>query len=290
MMQVIRRLVSSAVILFFLLPIAGSYATQQESQAFYDTLQQRLIEDGFNAERIRRLYRHEAVAFEAVGVTAYFQHNEATLNYDQFSKRAAIQQAREYMRRHAEVLTRAEKRYGVDPRVITAIMLVETRLGSFLGSRPIINTLSTMAALTDAPAREHLWEQIPTERRFARTDYDRKADQKSTWAYRELKAFLTYADLYDIDAPAVVGSYAGAVGIPQFMPSNILAYGSDGDGDGRIDLFNDADAIYSIANYLKNYGWKPGLNRKQAYKVIFQYNRSKHYVNTILKIADLLEG
>jgi membrane-bound lytic murein transglycosylase B len=279
-----------AVILFFFFPVAASFATQQESRVFYDSLQQRLVADGFDAERIQRLYRHQDVIFEAAGVSAYFQHNEATLNYDQFFKRTHIQQAREYMRRNAEALAGAEKKYGVDPRVITAIILVETRCGSFLGNRRIVNTLSTMASLTEAPAREHLWDQIPQERRFTRTDYDRKADQKSSWAYRELKAFLTYAELHDVDAPAVVGSYAGAAGIPQFMPSNILAYGRDGDGDGRIDLFNDADAIYSVANYLKNFGWKPGLNRKQAYKAVFQYNRSKYYVNTILKIVDLLGG
>ena len=288
MIKVLRRLIV-LVILSFIFPVTGSSAFQPDSQ-FYDSLQQRLIADGFDAERVKRLYRNQAVCFEAHGVTAYFQHNESRLDYDQFTKRAHILQAKEYMRRHAEILSRAEKRLGVDPRVITAIILVETRLGTFLGNRRIINTLSTMASLTEAPAREYLWEQIPSERRFSRTDYDRKADQKSSWAYRELKAFLAYSELHEVDAPSVIGSYAGALGIAQFMPSSIMAFGMDGDGDGRIDLFNDADAIFSIANYLKNFGWKPGINREQAYKAVFQYNRSKYYVNTVLKIVDLLEG
>jgi membrane-bound lytic murein transglycosylase B len=289
MMQVFRCLIVPALMLSFLFPVAGAVASQKEIQ-FYDSLQQRLIADGFDAERIRRLYRNQGVSFEARGVAAYFQHSEERLDYDQFTKRALIVQAREYMQRNAETMARAEKRLGVDPRVITAIILVETRLGTFLGNRRIINTLSTMASLTEAPAREHLWEQIPSDRRFSRIDYDRKADQKSSWAYRELKAFLTYSELHGVDAPSVVGSYAGALGIAQFMPSSILAFGMDGDGDGRIDLFNDADAIFSIGNYLKNFGWKPGINRKQAYNAVFQYNRSKYYVNTVLKIVDLLEG
>jgi membrane-bound lytic murein transglycosylase B len=147
-----------------------------------------------------------------------------------------------------------------------------------------------MASLTETQPREYIWEQLPVDRRFSRTDYDRKADQKAVWAYKELKAFLTYTDLHQIDAPTVIGSYAGALGIAQFMPSNILAYGQDGDGDGRIDLFIDADAIFSIASYLKNYGWKPGINREQAYKAVYHYNHSSYYVNTVLKIVDLLEG
>jgi membrane-bound lytic murein transglycosylase B len=88
----------------------------------------------------------------------------------------------------------------------------------------------------------------------------------------------------------VRGSYAGALGLAQFMPSNILAYGKDGNGDGRIDLFDHADAIFSIASYLKHYGWKPGIDDKKAYSVVYRYNHSKYYVNTILKIRNLLEG
>ncbi|KJS29510.1 MAG: hypothetical protein VR64_20300 [Desulfatitalea sp. BRH_c12] len=263
---------------------------QVTTESYYDALQQRLIADGFNPSRVKQLYGSEYVFFEAKGVTAYFQHNESKLNYDAFSKDNYIRDAKDYMRQHAEALSRAEKQFGVDRRVITAIILVETKLGRYLGNRSILNTLSTMASLTETQPREYIWEQLPVDRRFSRPDYDRKADQKALWAYKELKAFLTYTDLHQIDAPTVIGSYAGALGIAQFMPSNILAYGQDGDGDGRIDLFKDADAIFSIASYLKNYGWKPGINREQAYKAVYHYNHSSYYVNTVLKIVDLLEG
>jgi membrane-bound lytic murein transglycosylase B len=159
-----------------------------------------------------------------------------------------------------------------------------------VGTHSIINTLSTMASLTEARPREHLWDKLPKARRYERSKYDQKADKKSAWAYRELKAFLTYTSQHQIDPISVKGSYAGALGIAQFMPSSILAYGQDGNGDGRIDLFQDADAIASIASYLKHFGWKPGIDNKKAYKVVYHYNLSKYYVNTVLKIAKLLEG
>ena len=74
------------------------------------------------------------------------------------------------------------------------------------------------------------------------------------------------------------------------MPSNIIAYGKDGDNDGTIDLLQPADSIASIANYLKRHGWKPGISRKNAEKVIYRYNHSKYYVKTVLKIASLLKS
>ena len=145
-----------------------------------------------------------------------------------------------------------------------------------------------MAVLTESGPREYLWEQLPEKRRFERTRYDQKADSKAEWAYNELKAFLTYTELHGMDPTQITGSYAGAMGIAQFIPSNIIPFGQDGNGDGRINLFEDADAILSIASYLKKHGWKQNLTRKDAYKVIYTYNHSKYYVNTILKIMDLI--
>ncbi len=276
------------VVVLLLALFCAAAPAEKAPPELFETLQKRLVADGFDTQRIQQIYQHEEVFFEVRGVTAYFQHSEASLDYDQFTNAGYIRDAQAYMQTHADALKRAEQKFGVDPRVITAIILVETKFGKYLGKRSILNTLSTMAALTEARPREYLWEQLPTERRFTRIEYDRKADAKADWAYKELKAFLTYTSLHGIDPPSVVGSYAGAMGIAQFMPSNILAYGQDGNGDGRINLFEDADAIFSIAGYLKNYGWKPGITREEKGKAVFHYNHSKYYVNAVLKIVDLL--
>ena len=285
----IGSIVAATLILLFLVPL-GPASADKETASFFKHLQKRLIADGFDAGRIRRLYQNEEVGFEAKGVTAYFQHNEAKLDYSKMTRPSWIDEARGYMEENAGALAAAKKKYGVDPKVITAIILVETKFGRYVGKRSIINTLSTMASLSDRAPRDYLYRQLNRKTRISRSDYDKKADSKAGWAYAELKAFLTYTAQHKVDPVSVVGSYAGALGIAQFMPSNILAYGQDGNGDGRIDLFLDADAIFSIASYLKHYGWKPGLDRQQAYKVVYHYNHSKYYVNTILKITDLLEG
>lgn len=249
-----------------------------------------MIKDGFDPQLIKTIYSDEKVFFESKGVSLYFLHNEASLDYKKMTKKSWIREGKAYMKEQAFSMEKAQKQFGVDPKVITAIILVETKFGRYVGTRSIINTLSTMASLTEAPSREYLWTKLPKERRYERNRYDQKADKKSEWAYKELKAFITYTSQHQIDPVSVKGSYAGALGIAQFMPSNILAYGKDGNGDGRINLFEDADAIVSIASYLKHYGWKPGIDRKAAYKVVYHYNHSKYYVNTILEIAELLEG
>ena len=269
--------------------LAGLAAAEDATKIYFKPLKQRLIADGFDAGHIDALYRNSRVAFESKGVSAYFLHNEATLDYKKMTETTWITEARNYMRTHDQTLRQAEERFGVDPKVITAIILVETKFGRYLGRQSILNILSTMAALTEQAPREHLWTQLPVERRYSREQYEKKADQKATWAYKELKAFLTYSQQHQVDPVAVQGSYAGAMGIAQFMPSNILAYGQDGNGDGRINLFEDADAIHSIANYLKHYGWRPGIDREKAYKAVYHYNHSSYYVNTILEIADLLK-
>jgi membrane-bound lytic murein transglycosylase B len=257
----------------------------------FASLRKRLIADGFDSTRIQTIFGSPSVSFEKSGVSAYFMHNEASLNYKQFARTWSIDSAREYMQTHQLALEAAQKKYGVEREVITAIILVETRLGTYTGKKSVINTLSTLSAMTDNAPRQMIWENLPDDnRRMPRKEFEKKANEKASWAYRELKAFLTYTEQEGMDPTTIMGSYAGAMGISQFMPSNISAYGKDGNNDGKINLFDHADAISSIAAYLKNYGWKPGIPRDKAFEVVYHYNHSKYYVNAILDIAEQLKG
>lgn len=288
--QICRYPFVLALILWLFGVLPSSVVAQDAENDFFKELQGRLIKDGFDPQLIKTIYADEKVFFESKGVSLYFLHNEASLDYKKMTTKSWIRECKAYMVEQASSMEKAQKQFGVDPKIITAIILVETKFGRYVGTRSIINTLSTMASLTEAPSREYLWGKLPKKKRYERNRYDQKADKKSIWAYKELKAFITYTSQHQIDPISVKGSYAGALGIAQFMPSNILAYGKDGNGDGRINLFEDADAIISIASYLKHYGWKPGLDKKKAFKVVYHYNHSKYYVNTILEIAELLEG
>lgn len=276
-----------------LILLAGTWlpAGAADSPRFFDSLETRLIADGFDSDRIKTLFANPDVSFEKKGVSAYFMHNESKLNYKQFTRVWNVSSAKAYMQAHQAALDAAQQTYGVDKEVITAIILVETKLGTYTGNKSVINTLSTLAAMAEDAPRQVIWENLPdNERRMSRKKFEKKADQKSSWAYRELKAFLTYTEKEAMDPTTIKGSYAGAMGISQFMPSNIAPYGKDGNDDGRIDLFVHADAIASVAGYLKHYGWKPGISREEAFKVVYHYNHSKYYVNTILDVAEKLKG
>ncbi|MBV8619371.1 MAG: lytic murein transglycosylase B [Curvibacter sp.] len=141
---------------------------------------------------------------------------------------------------HAGALAKAEAEYGVPAEVIVGILGVETIYGQQMGRYRVLDALATLAF--DFPA-EHP-----------------RAGERQAYFRSELEQFLSQVWRNGGDAQAPLGSYAGAMGMPQFMPSSWNRYAVDFDGDGRIDLFHSADdAIGSVANYFKSYGWQTGM-------------------------------
>jgi membrane-bound lytic murein transglycosylase B len=262
----------------------------KNSHTYFDTLQESLIKDGFDKNMIIKLYSNPKIYFETKKASGFLSHSESVLNYDQFTLPKNIRNSRKYMAKHKPDLLKAERIYGVNKEIITAIILIETRLGEILGGPSVLNMLSTLASLKDPDVRNMFWEKVSKSTEFTNKKFQNWAQRKSKWAYNELKAFLTYTAREKIDPVRINGSYAGAMGIAQFMPSNILAFAKDGNNDGRVDLFNHADAITSIASYLKHYGWHNGINKKGAYDVIHHYNHSPQYVDAVLNVAALLES
>lgn len=188
---------------------------------------------------------------------------------------------------HAEVLKAASRRYSVPESLILAILIVETKLGDFLGHGKALSVLASMAASTDYSfiepyLREHApsLEQIQwAEERMGRT---------SNWAYRELLALIEYSRKNQLNPAAMPSSIYGAIGLCQFLPSNALRLGVDGDEDGRVDLFSPVDAIHSVARFMHKAGWKNKLSRKDKIKVVKRYNPDHFYAITVLAVAEKL--
>ncbi len=154
---------------------------------------------------------------------------------------ARIQKGVDFWNKHADALARAEKEYGVPAQVIVAIIGVETFYGGNTGSYRVIDALSTLGF-----------------------DYPPRAD----FFRKQLKEFLLLAREEQVDPLTLKGSYAGAMGLPQFMPGSFRAYAVDFDGDGHIDIWNNpVDAIGSVASYFKRHGWvagEPVVSRAQV--------------------------
>lgn len=165
-----------------------------------------------------------------------------------FINDAAVNGGVRFMDEHESALRRAADRYGVDPHIIAAIIGIETRFGTVKGNHRVIDSLSTLTV-----------------------GYPRRSDFFS----KELREFLLLASRNRLDPLVTKGSYAGAIGIPQFMPSSYINYSVDFNGDGVRNLVDDfEDAIGSVANYLKVHRWREGepvavaLGRGESDKIL----------------------
>jgi len=168
-----------------------------------------------------------------------------------FITRNHIDNGVRYWRRNRHILKRAEKKYGVPAEIIIAIIGVETRYGRNKGGFRIIDALKTLSF-----------------------DYLRRAD----FFRQELEHFFLLAREEGSNPLTLKGSYAGAFGIGQFMPSSFRRYAVDFNGDGRRDIWNNhADAIGSVANYFNKFGWEEGKPVMKATQV-----RSSNAAETLL--------
>jgi membrane-bound lytic murein transglycosylase B len=211
-----------------------------------------------------------------------------TATYRQFTNDKAIRDIRSLYQGDRPLFESMEARFGVPGPLVASIMWIETGYGSFFGKSQAAFSLASMAAASDyglvAPRLADL-DADPESRAFL-ADY---AAQRGRWAFDELRALLVYAWDNGLDPASFPGSIYGAIGYGQFMPSNISKFAVDGDGDGRVNLFDKADAIFSVANYLRESGWRGQMaDEESRRKVIMLYNRSGVYVNTVLFVAERL--
>ena len=203
---------------------------------------------------------------------------------------ANAQRCRDFLAAHPRHFARAQNLHGIPPEILVSLLFVETRLGTAIGGgNNAFHTLASMA-VSKKPQQIPDWLAKLPEEHVQRLDWIEDLMQKrSEWAYKEVRALVAYVRKYHLDMTAIPGSYYGAIGYSQFMPTNIEPYGADGDGDGVIDLFSMRDAVASVANYLAKHGWKPGLSREARHKVLKTYNHVDIYPNTILALADLVD-
>jgi membrane-bound lytic murein transglycosylase B len=157
-----------------------------------------------------------------------------------FIEPTRIQAGARFWQTHRSALERAEREYGVPASMIVGIIGVETLYGQNTGNFRILDALATLTF--------HFPSAHP------------RASARQAFFQSELEQFLLLTSRSGADPLAIRGSYAGAMGLPQFMPSSWTKFAVDFDGDGRIDLFGSPqDAIGSVANYFKAFDWRPGM-------------------------------
>ncbi|MEF3169089.1 MAG: lytic murein transglycosylase [Deltaproteobacteria bacterium] len=261
-------------------PIAGV-------DPFWAPLVERLVADGEDPKGLAELFSRDAVRFDPRVMPRKLTHSEVALNYERFLAPERIRRARSFLAKNQDLLCRVEKDFGVPKEIQTAVFLIETDLGAYLGGG---NAFTVLASMARAGSIEEMAMWLPLDSMAAseREGLDKRLRDKSEWAYQELRALLRHSREGGIDPVTTPASIFGAIGLCQFMPTNVIKYGVDRDADGRVNLFTVEDAAASMANYLRSHGWRPGLGRDDQLKVILAYNYSRPYARTVLAVAERL--
>ena len=219
----------------------GEYADFNEWQdvrAFTDMMVEK---HGYPRDDLQAIFknaRHISSAIQLIKPAPVGQPKNWQAYRTRFVEPIRIAAGLAFWNAHADALARAEKEYGVPAEIIVGILGIETLYGKNTGNFRVVDVLTTLA-----------FDYPDTPTRAARMDYFRG----------ELENALLFSRESSIDPFSLRGSYAGAIGWPQFMPASIRKYAVDYDGDGKIDLRNSPDdAIGSVANFLVQHGWRRG--------------------------------
>lgn len=222
----------------------------------------KLSTTGFSEEEIQKIFSDERVELypqilERTGKgLPYFGKKFGLLT------KRSIERGRKVINDNRDMLVRIEKEYGVDKEIVIAILRVESNFSRYAGKYPIFNSLLTLTLIEN---------------------------RRSAWAEGELSELLRISKNLNKDPLSIKGSWAGAFGMSQFIPSSYSKYAVDGNSDGAVDLFDFSDATASIANYLVAHGWEKNDSEKN-WKAVYAYNHCDEYVRAIFAYAKALRA
>lgn len=234
--------------------------------AWVKSFKQEAAANGINAKTLSAL---DNVKYATATINADRNQKSFKLSLDDFMKKRGattiISRGKALKKQNAALLAKIEQRYGVPAGPLLAIWGMETGFGNYLGKQHTLSAAATLA-------------------------YDCR---RSEFFTRELYAALQLIQRGDL-SPNAVGAMHAEIGQTQFLPSSVIKYGADGDGNGHIDMVNSrADALSSTANFLKAHGWQAGAGYQQGqpnYKAIEGWNAAKVYQQAIAIMGKAIDG
>ena len=283
-----KRNLKRSLPLLLILVFLNSMAYSQELMEIppvYQPLLSRLSREGFEFNFLSKIFIDPRAEIIPERMTLSLVSRETTELYQPFLTPESISLARTFLRRNRKLLKNMENKFHVEMEVVVAILLVESRFGENIGKHRVIPTLASMAVM-DTPDNLQsnflILKEIEPELTYEWVE--NRAKRRANWAYHELKCFLMITRDDKVDPLEVKGSYAGALGMPQFIPSSYVAFAHSQKGFENW-LSSKEEAILSIGNYLTLHGWKKKISVEKKRKVLWYYNHSKPYIDTILKVA-----
>jgi len=234
--------------------LGGAYANNYQLRSFIANMARKYNYDPYQLNTIFSTVSRDTLALDKYNVYKPSKPHSKTTSVGSWNKYRSnfltperIRKGVAFWQENAYYLNKAAYEYGVPPEYIVGIIGVETNFGGFTGKHSILNALTTLAL---------------------------EYKQRSKFFTSELENYLLILRDEKLHPQKIKGSYAGAFGLAQFMPSSFREYAVDFDGDGHINLFNKADAIGSIANYFRGKGkWQPGI----PVAMMVYYNKPRFY-------------
>lgn len=230
-MTFIRYAATVALLICTVTARAGDFSNNPEVAQF---VAQMVKKHGFNEQRLVNILAQaekkqailEAISRPAEKTKPWYEYRRIFLGEDR------VQQGVDFWQHNAAALASLSKKYGVEPELIVAIIGVETRYGRYMGNYRVLDALTTLGF------------HYPKRGKFFRA---------------QLEAFFVLTEKHKLAPTGLMGSYAGAMGLGQFIPSSYLHYARHHSGDGFADIWSSQeDAIASVANYFKAHGWQSG--------------------------------
>jgi membrane-bound lytic murein transglycosylase B len=291
-------------ILFALLAVtvfggfAPVYASSTGQEFSWEPLITRLTADGFDKEHVQTAFAAlnspplpefmVQKTIELYGGKASLAVSEAEKmqfappDYSRIAGGMTVAAGRRVMNNNAKFFEGLYKRYGVSAPFIIAVLMVETGIGTETGRQSALLALGSIATTNELkdvlPVLNGITDNTET--------LNERLTARSEWAYSELKALLTYAKESGKDVSVIPGFVYGAIGMCQFMPSNIPLFGASTSSKRPVpDLFILSDAAASVARYISAHGWKKALTPQAQIAVLRSYNHSDVYASTVCGVA-----
>jgi membrane-bound lytic murein transglycosylase B len=255
----------------------------------WDYLVERLKDNGINERDLVEIYSDPRMP-ERTFVPFSVKPREPSSMYEGFKKPQHQQLGLEFLGKYADEFAEMERTLHVPSEVVAAIIVVESGAGRNTGNHLLVYRLSRLAT-TNAPdnLRENYVAQKKLNHKVVFEDVRRRGRYLERTFLPEIPALITIAKRNKVDVLSMKGSSAGAFGLPQFLPSAFLRFGIDGNKDGIVSLHNEADAIWSAANYLSSFGYRRSIPLQEKRSIIWRYNKSPSYIDAVLHLAERIK-
>jgi membrane-bound lytic murein transglycosylase B len=274
--------------------------TQDEKIMFFKPVIEKLIAKGVSEEFILGIINDSLIDFNEkyVQIDVSTKKSSGTPStstvYKSLVDDKSVKRISDFIKDHKEKFDIVEEKYLINREVLGSLLWVETRHGDYLGDHRIVSVFLSLSLADQPNFIEYNLKRLRENPSVSKKEYPglkkkliQRSKTKADWAINELVSLYKHKDKLPYKPTEILGSYAGAFGVSQFIPSSFGSWAIDGNADNKVDLFNVDDAMFSAAHYLYKHNF--GKDESQKRKAIFAYNHSTKYVNTIMTLAKMVK-